>query len=88
MVDQQATSAEPKATDSIATSYLNTENIARSNAGIEYHPLRPFLPCIGKTIHHSNKIYSFIQISLYFTKILLYNIQSCALRVTAAFHGK
>lgn len=25
-------------------SYLNTENIARSNAGIEYHPLRPFLP--------------------------------------------
>ena len=44
MVDQQATSAEPKATDSTATSYLNTENIARSNAGIEYHPLRPFLP--------------------------------------------
>ena len=44
MVDLQATSAEPKATDSIATSYLNTENIARSNAGIEYHPLRPFLP--------------------------------------------
>ena len=44
MVDLQATSAEPKATDSIATSHLNTENIARSNAGIEYHPLRPFLP--------------------------------------------
>ena len=44
MVDLQATSAEPKATDSIATSYLNTENIARSNAEIEYHPLRPFLP--------------------------------------------
>jgi len=26
------------------TSYLNTENIARSKGGIEYHPLRPFLP--------------------------------------------
>ena len=26
------------------TSYLNTENIARSGDGIEYHPLRPFLP--------------------------------------------
>ena len=25
-------------------SYLNTENIARSRDGIEYHPLRPFLP--------------------------------------------
>jgi len=24
--------------------YLNTENIARSGDGIEYHPLRPFLP--------------------------------------------
>ena len=24
--------------------YLNTENIARSRNGIEYHPLRPFLP--------------------------------------------
>lgn len=24
--------------------YLNTENIARSSGGIEYHPLRPFLP--------------------------------------------
>ena len=70
MVDQQATSAEPKATDSTATSYLNTENIARSNAGIEYHPLRPFLPCIGKTIHHSNKIYSFIQLCLIFKPLV------------------
>ena len=26
------------------TSYLNTENIVRSKDGIEYHPLRPFLP--------------------------------------------
>ena len=26
------------------TSYLNTENIARNGDGIEYHPLRPFLP--------------------------------------------
>ena len=26
------------------TSYLNTENIARSTGGVEYHPLRPFLP--------------------------------------------
>ena len=25
-------------------SYLNTENIARSKNGVEYHPLRPFLP--------------------------------------------
>ena len=25
-------------------SYLNTENIARSEGGVEYHPLRPFLP--------------------------------------------
>lgn len=25
-------------------SYLNTENIARSVDGVEYHPLRPFLP--------------------------------------------
>ena len=24
--------------------YLNTENIARSRDGVEYHPLRPFLP--------------------------------------------
>ena len=26
------------------TSYLNIENIARSKDGVEYHPLRPFLP--------------------------------------------
>jgi G:T/U-mismatch repair DNA glycosylase len=26
------------------TSYLNTENIARNQNGVEYHPLRPFLP--------------------------------------------
>jgi len=26
------------------TSYLNTENIARNRDGVEYHPLRPFLP--------------------------------------------
>ncbi len=26
------------------TSYLNTENIARSKDGVEYHPLKPFLP--------------------------------------------
>ena len=26
------------------TSYLNTENIARSKDGVEYHPLLPFLP--------------------------------------------
>lgn len=26
------------------TSYLNTENIARNKGGVEYHPLRPFLP--------------------------------------------
>ena len=26
------------------TSYLNAENIARSRDGVEYHPLRPFLP--------------------------------------------
>ena len=25
-------------------SYLNTENIARNKGGVEYHPLRPFLP--------------------------------------------
>ena len=25
-------------------SYLNTENVARSKDGIEYHPLKPFLP--------------------------------------------
>ena len=26
------------------TSYLNTDNIERSKDGVEYHPLRPFLP--------------------------------------------
>lgn len=26
------------------TNYLNTENISRSEGGVEYHPLRPFLP--------------------------------------------
>ncbi len=26
------------------TSYLNSENVARSKDGIEYHPLKPFLP--------------------------------------------
>ena len=26
------------------TTYLNTENIARSTGGVEYHPLIPFLP--------------------------------------------
>ena len=25
-------------------SYLNTENVARSKGGVEYHPLQPFLP--------------------------------------------
>ena len=33
------------------TSYLNTENIARStDGGVEYHPLRPFLPENGKVL--------------------------------------
>ncbi|MBR6031822.1 MAG: uracil-DNA glycosylase family protein [Bacteroidaceae bacterium] len=31
-------------------SYLNTENIARSQGGIEYHPLRPFLPVGAKIL--------------------------------------
>ncbi len=31
-------------------SYLNTENIARSREGIEYHPLIPFLPENGKVL--------------------------------------
>ena len=31
-------------------SYLNTENIARSKDGIEYHPLRPFLPENAKVL--------------------------------------
>ena len=30
--------------------YLNTENIARSKDGIEYHPLRPFLPENAKVL--------------------------------------
>ena len=25
-------------------SYLNTEHIARSHDGVEWHPLKPFLP--------------------------------------------
>ena len=32
------------------TSYLNTENIARSKDGVEYHPLRPFLPDNAKVL--------------------------------------
>ena len=32
------------------TSYLNTENIARSKGGVEYHPLRPFLPENAKVL--------------------------------------
>ena len=32
------------------TSYLNTENIARSAGGVEYHPLRPFLPENAKVL--------------------------------------
>ena len=32
------------------TSYLNTENIARSKDGVEYHPLRPFLPQNAKVL--------------------------------------
>ena len=32
------------------TSYLNTENIARSTNGVEYHPLRPFLPDNAKVL--------------------------------------
>jgi G:T/U-mismatch repair DNA glycosylase len=31
-------------------SYLNTENIARSKGGVEYHPLRPFLPKNAKVL--------------------------------------
>ena len=31
-------------------SYLNTENIARSKDGVEYHPLRPFLPEHAKVL--------------------------------------
>ena len=32
------------------TSYLNTENIERSRGGVEYHPLRPFLPENAKVL--------------------------------------
>ena len=32
------------------TSYLNTEHIARSKDGVEYHPLRPFLPEHAKVL--------------------------------------
>ncbi len=32
------------------TSYLNTENIARSRGGVEYHPLLPFLPENAKVL--------------------------------------
>ena len=32
------------------TSYLNTENVARSKNGVEYHPLRPFLPANAKVL--------------------------------------
>ena len=34
----------------IMTSYLNTENIARSTSGVEYHPLKPFLPENAKVL--------------------------------------
>ena len=32
------------------TSYLNEENIAHSRDGVEYHPLRPFLPETAKVL--------------------------------------
>jgi len=32
------------------SSYLNTENISRSKDGVEYHPLRPFLPENAKVL--------------------------------------
>ena len=32
------------------TSYLNTENMERSRDGVEYHPLRPFLPEKAKVL--------------------------------------
>jgi len=32
------------------TSYLNTENIVRSKGGVEYHPLKPFLPENAKVL--------------------------------------
>ena len=31
-------------------SYLNSENIARSRDGVEYHPLKPFLPANAKIL--------------------------------------
>ena len=34
----------------IDESYLNTENIARSKSGVEYHPLIPFLPENAKVL--------------------------------------
>ena len=36
--------------DEIMTSYLNTENMERSRDGVEYHPLRPFLPERAKVL--------------------------------------
>ena len=36
--------------DNTMTSYLNTENIARSKDGVEFHPLRPFLPKTAKVL--------------------------------------
>ena len=32
------------------TSYLNSENIARNKDGVEYHPLKPFLPENAKVL--------------------------------------
>ena len=34
----------------IMTSYLNTDNIVRSTSGVEYHPLKPFLPENAKVL--------------------------------------
>ena len=36
--------------DETMTSYLNTENMERSRDGVEYHPLRPFLPEKAKVL--------------------------------------
>ena len=36
--------------DETMTSYLNTENMERSRDGVEYHPLRPFLPERAKVL--------------------------------------
>ena len=38
------------ANDITMTSYLNTDNIARSKGGVEYHPLIPFLPENAKVL--------------------------------------